>query len=365
LTLKTPDSPLLAQLTDRAGMVLPPEAVQKAGARFGLHPICSGRFSFVERVAQDRIVLQRFPGYWNANAIHFDRVIYLPIPNAAVRLANLQAGSLDIVEQILPTDVPAVRRDTKLKLAIDDSLAYEGITFNTGNGPAAKTTIGQSALVRRAFELTIDRRALIEVVYAGMYAPTSQANPPGSPYYDGSVRLPPRDVAAAKALLIEAGVTPPVPVTLTIPDNPDLLQAGQVIQAMARDAGFAVKIQAMEFASSLQAGYAGNFQAYLIGWSGRSDPDGNMWQFLHTGGTFNYGHYSDAMVNKALDEARLYTDLAHRRSIYAKVWQQERKDLPLLYLWTPKNIVGMKSSLDGFVQIPDGIIRLQGVHFAR
>jgi peptide/nickel transport system substrate-binding protein len=198
-----------------------------------------------------------------------------------------------------------------------------------------------------------------------MYAPTSQANPPGSPYYDGSVRLPPRDVAAAKALLIEAGVTPPVPVTLTIPDNPDLLQAGQVIQAMARDAGFAVKIQAMEFASSLQAGYAGNFQAYLIGWSGRSDPDGNMWQFLHTGGTFNYGHYSDAMVNKALDEARLYTDLAHRRSIYAKVWQQERKDLPLLYLWTPKNIVGMKSSLDGFVQIPDGIIRLQGVHFAR
>jgi peptide/nickel transport system substrate-binding protein len=197
-----------------------------------------------------------------------------------------------------------------------------------------------------------------------MFTPTSQSNPPSSPYYDASVSLPPRNVAAAKALLKQAGVAPPVVMTLTIPDNPDLLQAGQVIQVMARDAGFAVKIQAMEFASSLQAGCAGNFQAYMIRWSGRSDPDGSMWQILHAGGTFNYGHYSDPLVDKALDEARLYTDLGRRRSIYATVWQRECKDLPLLYLWAPKNIVGMKTSLEGFVQIPDGIIRLQGLHFA-
>ena len=60
----------------------------------------------------------------------------------------------------------------------------------------------------------------------------------------------------------------------------------------------------MEFASSLQAAYAGDFEAYLIGWSGRADPDGNMWQMLHSGGTFNYGHYANAEVDKALDDAR-------------------------------------------------------------
>lgn len=120
----------------------------------------------------------------------------------------------------------------------------------------------------------------------------------------------------------------------------------------------------MEFASSLQAGYAGNVQADMIGWSGRSDPDGNMWPFLHTGGTFNYGHCSHPLVDQALDEARLYTDRGRRRSIYATVWQQERKVLPLLHLRAPKTIVGMKTSLEGFVQIPDGIIRLQGLHFA-
>ncbi|MGH7153999.1 MAG: ABC transporter substrate-binding protein, partial [Acetobacteraceae bacterium] len=312
-----------------------------------------------------RIVLQRFPGYWNAPAIHFDRVIYLPTPNSSVRLANLQAGALDLVEQILPTDVPAVQHDPKLKVAIGDSLAYEGITFNTDNGPASRTVAGQSALVRRAFELAIDRTALIQVVYNGMYNATAQANPPSSPYYDQDVQPPARDITKAKALLHQAGVTLPVTIKLTIPNNPDLQQAGQVIQAMAREAGFDIKIQAMEFASSLQAGYAGRFEAYMIGWSGRSDPDGNMWQFLHTTGTFNYGHYSNPMVDKVLDDARLYPDVAKRRAFYHQVWEQERADMPLVYVWNPKNIVGLKRSLEGFVQVPDGMIRLQGMHFTQ
>ena len=135
LELKQPSSPLIAQFTDRAGMILPPKVVEQEQEKFGLKPVCSGPFRFVQRVQQDRIELERFPGYWNSAAIHLEKVIYLPQPNAAVRLANLQAGALDLVEQILPSDVPAVQRDPKLKLAVDDSLAYEGITFNTGNGP--------------------------------------------------------------------------------------------------------------------------------------------------------------------------------------------------------------------------------------
>lgn len=361
LELKAPSSPLIAQFTDRAGMILPPKVVEQEQEKFGLHPVCSGPFKFVQRVQQDRIELERYAGYWNNAAIHLDKVIYLPQPNAAVRLANLEAGAVDLVEQILPSDVPAVQHDPKLKLAVDDSLAYEGITFNTGNGPEADSVIGKSALVRRAFELAIDRTALIGVVYNGMFTPTAQANPPSSPYFDASITPPKRDPAAARALLQQAGVTLPVAVTLTVQNNSDIQQAGQVIQAMANEAGFDVKLRTMEFASSLQAGYAGHFQAYLIGWSGRSDPDGNMWQFLHTTGTFNYGHYANADVDKWLDDARLVTDIDARKADYHKVWVQERADMPLVYLWAPKNIVGMRKEVEGFTQVPDGLIRLQGV----
>jgi len=361
LNLQAPAAQLLAQLTDRAGIMISPKAAEAAGDKFGLHPVCAGPFSFDRRVAQDRIVLKRFPAYWNASSIHFDEMVYLPNPNSSVRLANLQAGALDLVEYILPTDVPAVQKDPKLKVAIDDSLAYEGITINTDNGPAAKTTLGQNALVRQAFELALDRAALIQVVYNGMFTPTAQANPPSSPFFFQDVQPPARDVAKAKALLRQAGVTPPVAVTLTITNNPDIQQVGEVIQAMAGEAGFDVRLRVTEFASSLQAGYAGDFQGYLIGWSGRADPDGNMWQMLHTGGTFNYGHYSSPVVDQALDDARTVADTDQRRAFYAKVWAQERRDLPLIYLWTAKNIVGMKKTLTGFEQVPDGLIRLQGL----
>ena len=98
MVLKSPSSPLLAQLTDRAGMIVSPKAAEAAGKDFALHPVCAGPFKFVERVAQDHIMLERFPGYWDATDIHFDqRDLPGRSPTRSVRLANLQAGSVDLV----------------------------------------------------------------------------------------------------------------------------------------------------------------------------------------------------------------------------------------------------------------------------
>ena len=364
LVLDAPSAPLLSQLADRAGIIMAPKAAEAAGRQFGLHPVCAGPYAFVDRVAQDHITLRRFKRYWDAKDYHFDKVVFRPIPNAAVRLANLEAGSLDLVEYIVPTDVPAVRRDPKLQLAIGDGLAYTGITFNTNAGPRAKTALGEHARVRRAFSLSIDRMALNQVVYNGLFTPTMQANPPSSPYYFKSLAVPKRDVAHAKALLKAAGVTLPVPVVLTVSNSPDLQQAAEVIQSMAGEAGFDVKLRVVEFASGLQAGYAGDFQAYMIGWSGRVDPDGNMYQMLHTGGPFNYGRYSTPAMDKLLDEARAESDVAKRRALYRKVWTLVGRDVPLTYLWTAKNVVGLRKAVTGFVPNPDGLIRLRGVRLS-
>ena len=160
-------------------------------------------------------------------------------------------------------------------------------------------------------------------------------------------------------------MTVPVPITLTLSNEADTQQVGEIIQSMAAEAGFQVTLKVMEFASSLQAGYAGNFQAYMIGWSGRVDPDGNMWQLLHKGGTFNYGHWDNPKADALLDQARIIDDLTARRALYAQFWQQERADMPLIYLWSAKNVVAMKAGLTGFVQVPDGLIRIRGLRFAQ
>src|SRR5262249_41665291 len=151
LVLKQPYSPLIAQLTDRAGMMLSPKAVKAAGDRFGLHPVCAGPYKFVERVQQDRIVVEKFADYWNKDNIHIDRIVYLPITDATVRLANLKSGGFDISERMLATDIKDIRADPKLRLATALELGYQGITINMGDNARAKATpLGRSAKVRQA-----------------------------------------------------------------------------------------------------------------------------------------------------------------------------------------------------------------------
>ena len=117
LVLKSPFSPLIAQLTDRAGMMVSPKAAKEQGDKFGQHPVCAGPYKFVERVQQDRMVFERFADYWNKDNIFIDRVVFLPIVDSTVRLANLKSGGLDLIERVLATDIKAVRADSKLKLS--------------------------------------------------------------------------------------------------------------------------------------------------------------------------------------------------------------------------------------------------------
>ncbi len=309
VVLKEPSAPFLSQLTDRAGMIVSPKAAEAAGRDFALHPVCAGPMTFVERVAQDRIVLERFADYWDKGAIHLDRVIYQPIADSSVRLANLQAGSVDLVEYVVPTDTDAVKRNPRLRLVAYDGLGYQGITYNLGNGPQAGSPIGRSALVRQAFDMAIDRDALVQVVYNGMFPPTAQAVPPESPFYDArrqaaGARRGPRQGAAEAGRRDTARAR-----DLIAPNNPDIRQMAEVIQSMASEAGFDVKITAMEFASSLDNAQRGAFEAYLLAWSGRVDADGNLYSFLHSGGTQNYGHYASPAMDRLLDDARAEPDI--------------------------------------------------------
>src|SRR4029077_19562545 len=186
------------------------------------HPVCAGAYKFTERVAQDRIVLDRFADYWNKSAIHFDRIVFLPIIDATVRLANVQSGGLELLERAAATDVDTVKKDARLKFADITGLGYTGITANLDNGPRAKNPFGQDARVRQALELSIDRTALNQVVFNGLFQPGNQWVPPNNPYYVKGMPAPPRDVAKAKALLAAAGAPNPT-VSLMVPTEPETL----------------------------------------------------------------------------------------------------------------------------------------------
>ena len=262
ILLKAPFSPLIAQLTDRAGMMVSPKAVKDAGDKFIQKPICAGPFKFAERVPQDRIVLERFVDYWDKDRIHIDKVAYRPIQDAAIRLANLRSGDLDIIERLLATDIPTVRGDAKLKLVTRVGLGYTGLTINLANTDQAKNPLGQMAKVRQALDLAIDREAINKVVFNSEFTPGNQWSSPKNSYYIETTPIPPRNVEKAKALLKEAGVATPIVIDTMVPNGPETRQVAEIIQSMAAEVGFDLKLRVTEFATSLSEGTKGNFQLY-------------------------------------------------------------------------------------------------------
>src|SRR5437899_1473388 len=242
LVLKEPFSPLLAQLTDRAGMMVSPKAAEAAGDKFGLKPVCAGPYKFVERVQQDRIVVEKFADYWNKDQVFIDKITYLPIVDGTVRLANLRSGGLDLIERVLATDIKTVRDNPKLKLSKAVSLGFFGLLINVANGPKADNPLGKDARVRRALELSIDREALNQVVFNGEFVPGNQWINPQNPYYQQAFPAPKRDVAKAKALLKEAGITGRLSIDFMIANSPEIRAVGEVLQSMTAEAGFDLKL---------------------------------------------------------------------------------------------------------------------------
>jgi peptide/nickel transport system substrate-binding protein len=360
LVLKTPFSPLIAQLTDRAGMMVSPKAAKAEGDKFGLHPVCAGPYKFVERVQQDRIVFEKFADYWNKDNVFIDKVVFLPIVDATVRLANLKSGGLDLIERVLATDIKEVRADPKLKLSTALELGYFGLTINV-NKDKNKGGLSQSEKVRQALDLSIDREAINQVVFNGEFTPGNQWVSPEHPYYQKGFPIRGRDVVKAKALLKEAGVTLPVAVDMMVPKGAESEAVAQVLQSMAAEAGFDLKIRVIEFATSFKQAQAGEFQAFLIGWSGRIDPDGNSYVFLHSNAPQNDGGYSSPEADKALEDARLITDAAQRKAIYEKLTKVVLNDEPLIYLYHRKLLIAHTTKLEGYKQMPDGLVRVIGL----
>ena len=360
LVLKAPFSPLIAQLTDRAGMMVSPKAAKEAGDKFGLRPVCAGPYKFVERVQQDRMVFEKFAAYWNKDNVHIDRIVFLPIVDATVRLANLKSGGLDLIERVLATDIKDVRADSRLKLSTAIELGYQGITLNVGKDKA-KGPLSQSAKVRQALDLSLDREAINQVVFNGEFKPGNQWVNPDHPYYQKAFPIRGRDVAKAKALLKEAGVSPPVTVDFMVPKGAETEAVAQVVQSMASEAGFDMKLRVTEFATSLKQAEAGEYQAFMLAWSGRIDPDGNSYVFLKTGAPQNYSAWSNTEADKALDDARLVTDLAQRKAIYEKLAKAELDEQALLYIYHRRILIAHTTKLDGYKQMPDGLVRVVGL----
>jgi peptide/nickel transport system substrate-binding protein len=369
IKMKTAFAPLTAVLADRSGMIMSPAALTAQGENFATSPVCVGPFKFASRVAQDRIEVVKDPQYYDAAKVHLDGVTYKIIADATTRFNNLRSGDVEVLDAVAATDVSALQAESALRLVTSESLGYQGITINLANvdgvGKAPKTlaapfagALASDKRVRQAFELSLDRAAINQVVFRGVHSvacgPISGVTPYSS---DAAQACSKHDPAGAKTLLQQAGLTVPVKTSMVIGNTADARRLGEAIQAQVKEGGFDLELQPVEFAASLTQTDAGKYQAFQIGWSGRVDPDGNIANFVRTSGSQNICGYSNADVDKWLDDARKTNDTAARRDLYGKVITKLHDDVPLIYLYRQKNLTGVSAKVVGVNVYGDGLLR--------
>jgi peptide/nickel transport system substrate-binding protein len=371
LQLDQPFAPLTSILADRAGMIMSPTQIEALGQNFADDPVCVGPFQFVERRAGDAIVLERAEEYYDADQVKLDRLTFSIIAQGPVRAANLRSGEVHMAERLDTTSLAEIETDPNLQLISATSIGYQGITINIGNVDGVNAPFGErdaplamDPRVREAFELSLDREAINTVVFDGRFQPGCSPLSPDSPFQPADLDCGARDVEAAQALLAEAGVQTPVPVQLMLSTDPVTLRLGQVIQTMAGEAGFEVDVQPTEFVTSLDLADQGEFDTFQIGWSGRIDPDGNLFNFHHTNGNLNYSGASDPEIDELLEAGRTTTDMAERQEIYAEVIQAIRDRKNIVYLYHQNLFTGADADIVGFEFFGDGLLRLKTAGFA-
>jgi peptide/nickel transport system substrate-binding protein len=356
--LKRPDATLLAALVDRAGMMLSPTAVRTLGAKLSTSPTGAGTgpFEFVEWQRADHLMLKRNPNYWQKDGQgrqlpYLDQVIYRPMTDLNAILASLKTGDVDMARVVAGKDVSAVKSDSTLVYRDTPSLGFGGFEINHAappfNDPAKAKAVAEA----------IDRAQILQNVLFGVGVVSYGPITPASWAYDASEKIYDKpDAAKAKSTATAFSFT------LKTGNTQDAIQAAQLIQAQLAKAGITMSIQPEDFGQlTLETRVQHSFQAAAGGWSGRIDPDGNMFAWFHTGGSFNDGQYSNPQVDSLLDEARATSDQAKRKQLY----QDAQKILvgDVAYVFTTDPTVPQISSkhVQNFQLIPDGINRFAEV----
>jgi peptide/nickel transport system substrate-binding protein len=368
LRLKAAFSPLVATLADRSGMPVSPAAANKLGDKFATAPVCVGPWSFVERVPQDRIVLEKSTHYFDPGSAHFDRLVFRIIPDDNVRLANLRSGDIDVMHLVAPTDSVNLKKEGRFEVSSVTGLGYTGMTINLRNKNGKTqppgdlgTPLANDPRVREALDLSLDREAINQVAWDGQYTPGCGPIAPVSPFYEKGRKCPGRDLARAKQLLAAAGLANGYAFELTIVNDSQQRRFGEVIQGMAREAGFNITLRPSEFASALTDDDNGKLQAFAIGWSGRVDPDGNIHQFNTCGGSLNTTLVCDEAVDALLNKAREVSDQGQRAKLYREAIEKITARRNVIYLYHLNYIVAFPKNLKGYHAVPDGLIRIKGV----
>lgn len=348
LTRPTPN--LLAILGSYKGMAI----VQQANAesnQIAEQPIGTGPFSLESYQRGNAITLQRNDSYWGG-APKLTSVKFTFVAEPSTALANLRGGQVQWTDNIPSAQVSELVEGEDPVVENVPSNDYWYFALNAAKAPFSDVR------VRQAFAWGIDRAAITEAATFGAAQANQTAIPRTSSwYYDYAPYK--RDVAKARTLLQQAGVSNLAVDFMVTSEYSETLQAAQVMKDQLAEIGITLNLRTEDFTTWLADQSAGKFDGFILGWLGNVDPDEFYYSQHHSGGVNNFQKYANPAVDRFLDQARQTTDEAQRKSLYEQAAKQIVDDASYIYLYNPDVVQGWSPDLKGYAARSDRAVRFR------
>ena len=354
--------PLLSHLSHPGAVILNEKAVTNSSERYDQNPVGTGPYILDKWLAGDRIFLKANPEYYLGKSA-IENIVIKAIPEGTNRTIALETGEADIVYDVDPVDIDKIRSNNDLKFLYEQSLGNSYLGLNTQHKPF------DDVRVRQAIAYAINVDDIIEVVYKNTAIPGSSPISPKIPGYNKDVKNYEYNVEKAKKLLAEAGYPNGFKTSIWINDNTSRKDIATILQDQFKTIGIDAAIETLEWGAYIDRTAAGEHDMYILGWvTVTGDPDYGLYPVFHTsahGRAGNRSFYSNATVDKLLDEARISTDQEKRMDNYREIQRIIQEEIPSITMVYNNQNVATQKYVENFVLHPTGYFNLYNVNFSK
>ena len=342
LTLKRPYARLVGMLDGDWAGIVPREEVEKRGDLNAV-AVGTGPFRLASRVANQQLVLERNPDYYEAGKPYLDKIVFKIIPDEFALMADLRAGNTDLVFTVPTQMLPDLKQAPGIRYLETPSSIVTFMYLNTQREPFSKLA------ARQALTAAIDKATIVQAAYQAIGRPVASLVPSTSPV---RVTVPADEYnpEKAKTLLREAGYPSGYTFTLNVLGSAATAKAiAETMQAQLKQAGITMNIVYTEPGIyEEQVVRKREFQAATDGTSEHPDPDVKLYIRLHSKGGTNLAGYANPQVDALLDQGRQQLDPAQRAATYSRALAQIHQDVPVVPFAELRFFVLTRDRVQGF-----------------
>jgi dipeptide transport system substrate-binding protein len=367
-TLNAVNAPFLSDLAMPFVSILSAEYADqllKAGKASDINqkPVGTGPFIFRSYTKDATIRFDGNPEYWKPGAVQLSKLIFAITVDPSVRVQKLKRNECQVMAYPRPADLESIKSDPNLQLPNQAGFNLGYLAYNTAHKPFDNVD------VRRALDMAIDKKAIIESVYQGAGQLATAPMPPTQWSYDKDLKDPAFDPVKAKALLAKAGFPNGLDINLWAmpvqrPYNPNARLMAEMIQSDWEKIGVHAKIVTFEWAEYIKRAQAGEHDAVLIGWTGdNGDPDNWLAVLLGCDAIngSNYSRWCYKPFDDLIVKAREVADVPTRTQLYTQAQVIFKDQVPYSPIAHSTVYQPISKNVTGFTIDPFGPTQFQGV----